>query len=96
MSLVRPDRSPLSPGVLASLHLASEDDALLVSKAFREVLEPIQVRIDRVRAFLTRIKPTLELDILPISDVYGPTGWDPDIQALVVSAETLPGAASST
>jgi pantetheine-phosphate adenylyltransferase len=72
------------------------DDALLVSKAFGEVLEPIQVRMDRVRTFLLRFKPSLEYDILPISDVYGPTGWDANIQALVVSSETLPGATSST
>jgi pantetheine-phosphate adenylyltransferase len=70
------------------------DDALLVSKAYCEVLEPIQVRMDRVRTFLLRFKPSLEYDIVPISDVYGPTGWDANIQALVVSTETLPGAAS--
>jgi pantetheine-phosphate adenylyltransferase len=34
-------------------------------------------------------------DVVPIIDVYGPTGWDPNIQALVVSKETLSGAASS-
>jgi phosphopantetheine adenylyltransferase len=59
------------------------------------VLEPLVVRIERVRAFLMRFNPRLEHELVPIVDVYGPTGWDPDIQALVVSKETLAGAASS-
>ena len=36
------------------------------------------------------------LDITPIVDVYGPTSWDPNIQALVVSKETISGAEAST
>lgn len=55
-------------------------------------MEPLSVRVEKVRAFLRFFKPGLEYDIVPISDVYGPTGWDPDIQALVVSGETLGGA----
>jgi hypothetical protein len=71
------------------------DDAILGSKAFHEVLESMQVRTNRVRAFLVRFNSKLVHDIVPITDVYGPTGWDANIQALVVSKETLPGAASS-
>jgi len=41
---------------------------------------------------LELFKPGLEYDIVPIKDVYGPTAWDPNIQALVVSKETLKGA----
>ncbi|KIJ26454.1 hypothetical protein M422DRAFT_272498 [Sphaerobolus stellatus SS14] len=70
------------------------DDALLTKKAYKEHLEPLPVRMDAVRDFLRLFKPGLIYDIVPISDVYGPTGWDPDIQGLVVSKETLPGAAS--
>ncbi|PCH37862.1 Nucleotidylyl transferase [Wolfiporia cocos MD-104 SS10] len=70
------------------------DDALLTKKAFKEVLETIDVRIARVRAFLELFKPSLQYDLVPISDVYGPTGWDDNIQALIVSKETLPGAHS--
>ncbi|EJD44148.1 Nucleotidylyl transferase [Auricularia subglabra TFB-10046 SS5] len=70
------------------------DDVLLVRKKNRHVLEPLGLRIARTRGFLELIKPGLELDIVPIQDVYGPTGWEADIQALVVSRETLPGAAS--
>lgn len=75
--------------------LCRKDDALLGKKEYKEVLEPLPVRMARTRVFLTLFKPGIEYDIVPINDVYGPTGWDPNIQALVVSKETLPGAASS-
>jgi cytidyltransferase-like protein len=71
------------------------DDALLTKKAYAEVLEPLQERISKTRAFLNLVKPGIKYDLVPINDVYGPTGWDADIQALVVSKETLNGAAAS-
>ncbi|KAI0372933.1 Nucleotidylyl transferase [Pilatotrama ljubarskyi] len=70
------------------------DDALLGKKEYKEVLEPLPVRTARTRAFLELFRPEIVHDIVPIDDVYGPTGWDPNIQALVVSKETLPGASS--
>ncbi|THH13863.1 hypothetical protein EW146_g6401 [Bondarzewia mesenterica] len=68
------------------------DDALLTRKTHREVLQPLSVRSQRVHDFLKLFKPSLVYDVVSINDVYGPTGWDPNIQALVVSTETLPGA----
>ncbi|KAL1743449.1 hypothetical protein HDZ31DRAFT_83384 [Schizophyllum fasciatum] len=68
------------------------DDALLARKRFAEALESLFVRETRLRAFLALANPALAYDIVPISDVYGPTGWDADIQALVVSRETESGA----
>lgn len=47
------------------------------------------------RSFLELFKPGLEYDLVPLTDVAGPTGWDPYVQALVVSKETLGGAATS-
>jgi pantetheine-phosphate adenylyltransferase len=70
------------------------DTSLLGSKTHPELLESLDVRISRTREFLTLFKPSLEYDVVPIKDVYGPTGWDADIQALVVSRETLGGAKS--
>ncbi|KAI0748528.1 Nucleotidylyl transferase [Daedaleopsis nitida] len=70
------------------------DDALLGKKAYKDVLEPLPVRTARTRAFLELFRPAIAYDLVPIADVYGPTGWDPNVQALVVSKETLPGAAS--
>jgi pantetheine-phosphate adenylyltransferase len=75
--------------------LALTDDALLSKKAGKEVMESINTRIDKVRSFLQLFRPGLVYDIVPISDVYGPTGWDSNIQALVVSKETMAGATAS-
>lgn len=72
------------------------DDVLLQKKSNREVLESLAVRTARVRAFMEFFKPGLVYDLVPIQDVYGPTAVDPNIQALVVSKETLSGASSST
>ena len=72
----------------------AEGDAY--DEQFKEVLEPLPVRTERTRAFLELFKPGIEYFITPLNDVYGPTGYDPNVQALVVSKETLSGADSST
>lgn len=71
------------------------DDALLQNKSNKHVLEKLSTRIQKVRDFLTFFKPEITPEIVPITDVYGPTGWDPNIQALVVSKETLSGGDAS-
>lgn len=74
----------------------TKDDALLQNKANKHVLENIHVRTEQVRKFINFFKPSIIPDIVPIVDVYGPTRWDPNIQALVVSKETISGAEAST
>jgi len=69
-------------------------DALLVKKKHKQVLETISERMHRVQSFLEAFKPGIEYDVVELNDVYGPTAWDPNVQALVVSRETLPGAGS--
>lgn len=44
-----------------------------------------------VRRFMELFKPSIVYDIVLISDIYGPTATDPNIQALVVSKETASG-----
>nr|CAG4642601.1 EOG090X0864 [Evadne anonyx] len=39
------------------------------------------------------VEPRLEYCIVPITDPYGPTAYDPDLELLVVSEETLKGGA---
>ncbi|KAG8963110.1 hypothetical protein FRC03_003386 [Tulasnella sp. 419] len=68
------------------------DDVLLVNKSNKHIMEPLAERIENVRRFLNLIKPGLTYDVVAIQDVYGPTAWDPNVQALVVSKETLSGA----
>jgi pantetheine-phosphate adenylyltransferase len=72
------------------------DDTLLQKKANKDVIQPLQERIECTRRFLETFKPGLVYDLVPLIDVAGPTGWDPNVQALVVSKETLGGAAAST
>ena len=72
-----------------------EDDKLLQKKANKDVLEPLSTRIERVQAFLRFFRPELTSHVVPIDDVYGPTAVDPNIQALVVSKETVSGASAS-
>ncbi|KAK7054695.1 hypothetical protein VNI00_003158 [Paramarasmius palmivorus] len=70
--------------------------SLLRNKSNADLLESLDTRIANVRKFSKLFRPGLEVyDVVPIDDVYGPTGWDADIQALVVSKETLKGAESS-
>jgi pantetheine-phosphate adenylyltransferase len=71
------------------------DDALLKSKKYKEILQDLPTRIEHARKFLKSFRPDLIYDLVPIEDVYGPTGWDPNIQGLVVSTETMSGAKSS-
>ena len=74
-----------------SLQSNYADDALLTKKENREVLESLPERIRGVRQFIELFKPSLVYEIVPIQDIYGPTGSDPNIQALVVSKETASG-----
>lgn len=76
-------------------HSLLKDDVLLQSKVNKHILEPIATRSQRVHDFLRFFKPEIYADIVPITDVYGPTAWDPDIQSLVVSRETIGGGYAS-
>lgn len=77
-------------------------DRLLKTKNHPELLEPLQARTAKVEAFLSRGGATkspsegnhtrvIQMDVVEIEDPFGPTAWDADIQALVVSRETASG-----
>jgi pantetheine-phosphate adenylyltransferase len=66
----------------------------LKNKKFAEVLEPISVRTRIVREFLNLTARDLEPYLVPLQDVAGPTGYDPEVSALVISEETMSGAQS--
>ncbi|KAF4608591.1 hypothetical protein EYR40_000936 [Pleurotus pulmonarius] len=61
------------------------DDALLGSKSNKDLLQPLSVRISRILQFLRLFNPHIQYDVVPINDVYGPTGWDPNVQGLVLA-----------
>ncbi|KAF9926876.1 hypothetical protein FBU30_003636 [Linnemannia zychae] len=67
------------------------DDSMLKTKKFKEFMEPLNKRIETVERFLRIIKRDLVYEVVPISDVYGPTITDDKLQALMVSKETLKG-----
>ncbi|KAG5359207.1 Phosphopantetheine adenylyltransferase [Yarrowia sp. C11] len=64
---------------------------LLTKKKYAEAMESFDVRESHVTQFLNYIAPPLLLQPVMINDVYGPTASDPDIDALVLSAETRGG-----
>lgn len=64
---------------------------LLSSKILPELIKPIDVRVSEVKAYLRDVKPWIKHEIVPITDVYGPTAWDEDLECLVISPETVRG-----
>ncbi|KAG8772287.1 hypothetical protein FRC12_003136 [Ceratobasidium sp. 428] len=80
----------------SKLIVGMTDDSLLTKKANKQYIQPIDSRTAGVRSFVKMFKPSIVCEAVPIQDVYGPTAWDPNIQALVVSRETLNGASSSS
>ncbi|SCV02428.1 LAME_0H00320g1_1 [Lachancea meyersii CBS 8951] len=67
------------------------DHELLKNKKFPEFLESFESRAQNVKNFVARTKPTLQLEIVALRDVCGPTGAVPEIQSLIVSRETESG-----
>lgn len=67
--------------------------AMLVKKKFAEVLESYSVRQQSVVSFLTlvSIDDSVLYEIYEINDICGPTGFVRDIDALVVSYESIKG-----
>lgn len=64
---------------------------LFLGKILPELILPVEQRIAELREFLLDIDNTLQYDIVPIDDPFGPTQHDPDMDMIVVSAETLRG-----
>ncbi|BGP18736.1 hypothetical protein JCM10213_009215 [Rhodosporidiobolus nylandii] len=67
------------------------DDVLLKNKKHAQYLESLAQRTLAVERFIELLRPTVQHDVVPLQDVYGPTAYDPEIGALVVSDETRAG-----
>ncbi|RXK36701.1 hypothetical protein M231_06008 [Tremella mesenterica] len=65
--------------------------SLLVNKSNAALVESLEVRTRNVEEFLRRCGAKIHLRAKEINDPLGPTAWDEDIQALVVSRETVAG-----
>ncbi|XP_033226288.1 bifunctional coenzyme A synthase [Belonocnema kinseyi] len=69
------------------------DTNMLKSKILWELIEPCAKRITAVKDFLEDVDPSLKYEVVPISDMYGPTKDDPNMDLIVVSEETVRGGA---
>ncbi|XP_055529944.1 bifunctional coenzyme A synthase [Wyeomyia smithii] len=69
------------------------DDNMIKSKKLWELILPVEQRIKEVRHFLEDIDSTLRYEVVPISDPFGPTANDPNMDMIVVSSETARGGA---
>jgi pantetheine-phosphate adenylyltransferase len=94
-------------GVMSSDQLASKSNAQLVESLEERVrgVEEFLVRCGAVKGREARDDEDAKqdvgdehrdagrvvMDVVEINDPLGPTAWDPDIQALVVSRETISG-----
>ncbi|KAF7708086.1 bifunctional coenzyme A synthase [Silurus meridionalis] len=67
------------------------DQELLKKKVLKELIEPYSRRVGKLHEFLNDVKPSLQYDIVPLSDPFGPSISDPELQCIVVSEETRRG-----
>lgn len=63
----------------------------LTEKSLPELIQLTTVRIDSVVQFIETVKPQIGHSVVPITDMFGPTITDPDLQCIVVSDETKKG-----
>ncbi|XP_075237464.1 bifunctional Phosphopantetheine adenylyltransferase - Dephospho-CoA kinase [Lycorma delicatula] len=73
------------------LTIGVTDINMLKSKKLWELIEPCSIRMKNVKEFLEDVEPRLKYDVIPISDMYGPTIETPEFEMIVVSAETING-----
>lgn len=60
-------------------------------KVLRELIEPYELRVAKLREFLADVQPSVLYDIVPLGDPYGPAITDPELRCIVVSEETRKG-----
>ncbi|KAM9426114.1 bifunctional coenzyme A synthase isoform 1-T3 [Pholidichthys leucotaenia] len=67
------------------------DQAMLKKKVLKELIEPYSLRVQRLQEFLQDVKPSLQVEIMPLNDPFGVSIVDPLLECIVVSEETRKG-----
>jgi Predicted nucleotidyltransferase len=57
-------------------------NTFFTAKKLWELIEPCQIRKENVLSFLQDIDPSLEYDIVSITDIFGPTKDDPTFEVM--------------
>jgi pantetheine-phosphate adenylyltransferase len=64
---------------------------MLIKKQHKDLIASTKDRIRQVETYLQSVKRSIQHQVVPIKDPFGPTVTDPTIDALVVSKETRKG-----
>lgn len=68
-----------------SLTIGVTDGIMIKTKKLWELIEPCQTRIKKLEDFLIDVEPRLQYKVVPITDLYGPTANDPQLQVISVT-----------
>ncbi|XP_061561815.1 bifunctional coenzyme A synthase isoform X2 [Phycodurus eques] len=67
------------------------DRGMLKKKVLKELIQPYNVRVEKLHEFLRDVKPSLRVEIVPLDDPLGVSVVDPLLACIVVSEETRKG-----
>lgn len=67
-------------------------DVMLASKSNASMIASFEIRKRNLYNFVHTLKPGLKLNIVELSEPFGPTITEDNIQAIIVSSETISGA----
>ena len=70
------------------IHLEILDGSLLQNKLYKEFIQDFDLRKKIIEDYCHLHKPEVECNIVRLTDVAGPSGSDPTIQAILVTEET--------
>lgn len=62
-----------------------------LEKILWELIQPIEMRCNLVKEFISDVSENIDYRVMPIFDPFGPSIVEKDINAIVVSEETLKG-----